>query len=134
MRDEELLIRGATELATSRQVCARAHRLRETSDWNIAFAKVLRGRRPSLSGGTDGVDGQLRDRIRALMDSGVLPRQPASKLWVVRSPGGRECIACQYNLRQGEMEYEVVLGDTVTIQLHRHCFEMWTAEVASSRS
>ena len=131
MRAEELLTHGETELATSRQLCVRARRLVEASDWNIAFARVLRRRQPSMSGGTDGVDGPLRDRIRALMDSGVLPRERATMLWVARSPGGRGCIACQYALRRDEMEYEVLLAETVTIQFHRHCFELWTAEVAS---
>jgi len=131
MRTEELLAHVATNLATSRQLCARAQRLFEASDWNIALARVLRRRHPPMSGGTDGVDGPLRDRIRALMDSGVLPRERATRLWIVRSPGGRGCIACRYNLRPGEMGYEVVLAETVTIQFHRHCYELWAAEVAS---
>jgi hypothetical protein len=107
MRTDELLTHGTIELAISRHLCARAHRLLDASDWNIAFARVLRGRHPSLSGGTDGVDGPLRDHIRALMDAGALPREPATKLWGVGSPGGRGCIACQYSFRAGEMQYEV---------------------------
>ena len=132
MGTEDLLAHGAIELATSRHLCARAHRLLDASDWNIMFARALRRRCPSMSGGTDGVDGPLRDRIRALIAAGALPQERATRLWVARSPGGRPCIACQYALRRDEMEYEVVLADTVTIQFHRHCFELWTAEVAAS--
>jgi len=33
------------------------------------------------------------------------------------------------DLAVGEVEYEILIGNMVTILLHRHCFGIWASEV-----
>ena len=76
-----------------------------------------------------GDDAGTRERIRRLLDDLGVVRNRGMKVWGGTSPGGQSCAACRRDLHSGEIEYEIVIGDAVTIVLHRHCFEIWASEV-----
>src|SRR5262245_47991046 len=129
MRTEELLASGAKELATSQRLHARAHTLRARTDWNVASARIVRRRRPWISGGVDPPDQETRDRIRSLLDSWGIHRNRGLTLWAGKSLGGHPCAACRRDIPIGEIEYELVLAKTISFLFHRPCFELWAAEV-----
>jgi hypothetical protein len=79
--------------------------------------------------GTGDAAADIRKRIRALLDDLGVARDRGVKVWGGRSPGGHPCAACRRELNSGEIEYEIVIGNMVTILLHRYCFEIWQSEV-----
>ena len=80
-------------------------------------------------GGAGDADAETRERIRGLLNELGILRKRGVKLWAGRSPGGRPCAACGRDLAVGEVEYEILIGNMVTILLHRHCFGIWASEV-----
>src|SRR5262245_43550578 len=125
MRTEELLAGGAIELARSLRLHAWVRALRARTDWNRASARMLRQRRPSISGGVDTPDQETRDRIRNLLETLGIRRNRGLMLWAGKSLGGHPCAACQRDIPTGEIEYELVMAKTVSFLFHRVCFEWW---------
>jgi hypothetical protein len=128
MRTEELLAIGAKELTTSQHLRARTQTLCARTDWNLASARILRQRRPWISGGVDTGDQEIRDRIRGLLDASGIHRRRGLTLWAGKSLGGHECAACRREIPTGEIEYEIVIAKAVSFLFHRSCFERWAAE------
>jgi len=129
MRTEELLTYGAMQLETSQQLRARARTLQAWSDWNISSARALCQRRPSIAGGSDGGDPATLERIRGLLDAVGVLRGRGLTIWSGKGKGGHQCAVCRRDLPVGAIEYEIVIGNVVSVLLHRDCFDLWSSEV-----
>ena len=68
----------------------------------------------------------VRQRIRAMLDSGEMPCDQPEKLWAGRGTGSH-CAACGETISSTEIEYEVQLAST-TLRLHRVCHTLWHDE------
>jgi hypothetical protein len=79
-------------------------------------------------------DAEVRTRLRALFDSGVLPREVNRTVFAGRSQGGGRCVACDVPFRLGEIEYEVDIGKAPLPVVHRRCLELWVDEERDGRS
>jgi len=73
----------------------------------------------------------IRQRVRALLEAGDLPREEPQTTWAGLGTG-RECVACAEAIAASEVEYEVESAGTV-LRLHRLCHEIWRAECAAVR-
>jgi len=80
-------------------------------------------------------DNVVRRQAREKLKSGALPRQPQQKLWVGPSDGFR-CTLCDRPIDRDDMEYEVELPPSVSVQtmrFHRRCHAIWERECARFR-
>jgi hypothetical protein len=72
-------------------------------------------------------DATIRDRIRAVIDTGELRCDEPDKVWAGRGLG-THCVACAQPIAVGEIEYEVDLPSGRMIRLHRRCYDLWREE------
>jgi hypothetical protein len=93
--------------------------------------------RPAFSGG-DGSrpDGAaVRERVRQLIDRGVLPGFSSGRLAAGPCLVAHDCTVCGGAIRVGEKEVEIVSRTgAAVIYLHRACFEMWGEEASDGDS
>jgi hypothetical protein len=73
-------------------------------------------------------DSAVRDRIRALIQQGVLSRTPPVKMFAGPSPGSRACSLCSDVFAKGEIEFETALPDDRVVFCHRRCADLWLIE------
>ena len=74
-------------------------------------------------------DGQLRQRVRARIESGILPAKHPSAQWA--GPGvGKPCVVCDRATHWDEIEHELDFGDGTPRTFHRACMDAWEAERA----
>jgi hypothetical protein len=90
--------------------------------------------RPPISGGGE-VD--VRQRLRKLMDGGVLPGAPgvrAVHVWAGNCRVQHPCTICGVGIDVGEMEFEMTLPAGVVVVVHQRCFDLWTRAAAADRA
>lgn len=98
-------------------------------DQIAASRRRIFGRR-AISGAAP-LPGDLRERIRAGLASGTLPRISGRAL-AVTGQGNHECPCCQRIIRASSPEYEV--ADLPEIYAHPECFGIWVAESTGAGS
>jgi hypothetical protein len=72
-------------------------------------------------------DGDPQVRVRALIESGVLPRENSKRVWAGKGSGAI-CAVCQTPITADMVEYEL---DDVDVRLHSHCHAAWLRPVDS---
>jgi len=92
----------------------------------------------AIGGGSDGRDipvseSAIRAQLRRLVDGGILPRDASKAVEAGRSQGRRRCTACGVHFQPGDIEYETITDQMVSLVLHRRCIELWT-ELVHDRS
>ena len=66
---------------------------------------------------------QRRAIIRLKIEEGLLPRQPADRVWA--GPGnGETCNGCEERIAKAQTVYEWEHGDG-KVQLHLGCYQIW---------
>ena len=65
----------------------------------------------------------VRSIIRMKLAAGLLPREPAGRVWA--GPGrGETCNACDERITKGQTVYEWEYGDG-KVQVHLDCYQLW---------
>jgi hypothetical protein len=128
---EERIDRAAARLARATVSHLRGLQLRRDSAWRINSSRLTLDY-PGLArirGGSDALsDSAVRERIRALIQQGVLLRTPPVKMFAGPSPGSRACSLCGEVLGKGEIEFETTLPDDRVVFFHRRCADLWLLE------
>lgn len=75
---------------------------------------------------TGGSAPALRETVRALLASGMLP--PAGGRVVAGHGTGRRCVICHEPVTREEVEYELDGTSHVTLVCHLRCFKVWRDE------
>jgi hypothetical protein len=98
----------------------------------ISHSRALLDRpRPRFSGGSGPQPDEttVRERVRGLIDAGILPRFNSGRLIAGSCRVERHCTVCGAGIKVGEQEVEIVSRTgAVIIYLHRPCLEIWTQE------
>ena len=98
----------------------------------VAVALLRRLRRPLRGGGDPLVDeATVRQRVRALLDNGILPAIRASEIVGRRRQALNECTVCGARIGVGEMAFEIPPPAGPVLVVHRRCFDLWTQEAAN---
>jgi hypothetical protein len=87
--------------------------------------------RPRFSGGADPQPDEttVRERVRGLIDAGILPRFNSGRLIAGSCRVERHCTVCGADIKVGEQEVEIVSrSGAAVIHLHRPCLNIWTQE------
>lgn len=103
------------------------------SVWCIALAVALlaRLRRPLRGGGDPIVDeATVRQRVRALLDNGILPGIRASEILGKKRQVRQECTICGASIGVGDMAFEIPPPAGAMLAVHRRCFDLWMQEAA----
>jgi hypothetical protein len=127
---EQRVARAEAHCADSLRRCSAALARVEASDWLVTLTRaVLYRRRPVFRGAGDPLpdEAAVRERLRALIDSGALPRARPSRIWAGFCLEPRPCTACGIDLAVGEPEYEISGG-----VLHQRCLNLWPADGADA--
>ena len=69
----------------------------------------------------------VRVRIRQMVEGGELPCEETGKVWAGRGTG-THCPACGEPIEPTQIEFEVVLGASTVLRLHRLCHQLWQEE------
>ena len=127
--------RLASAIARWDQAVAAVRHGRITVDrtrWSVAHSRAMLDRpRPPFGGGADlePDTATVRDRVRRLIDAGILPRFSSGILLAGPCRVPHNCTVCGGGIKVGEQEVEIVSRTgAVVIYLHRACLEMWTQE------
>jgi hypothetical protein len=104
----------------------------ERSDWLLSSSRALLDcPRPPFRGGADVQpdEAATRQRVRSLIDAGILPRFSSGYLLAGPCRVAYNCTVCGDGIKVGEQEVEIVSRTgAVVIHLHRACLETWTQE------
>jgi hypothetical protein len=76
----------------------------------------------------------IRERLRELLTTGVLPRKPQAKLFAGASSGYRVCIVCGTGIAKGEVEFESSVPTELILFFHRRCADLWMREAEDDDS
>ena len=74
----------------------------------------------------------IRERLRTLIDAGVLQRGAIGCLWEWTCHHRHPCSGCGGAIVPGEIEVEVSTQGGVVLFLHRRCLDLW-AQMACPR-
>jgi hypothetical protein len=66
--------------------------------------------------------------VKAKIAAGVLPAIHIGKIWVGDGTGIR-CDCCGQNTSPSVQEVDIDLSGTVTLRMHRRCYDVWQAEI-----
>jgi hypothetical protein len=120
--------RHADGLQRFRRGCASA----EATRWLITSSRaVLDRRRAAIRGGgvPDALpDGTIKDRLRTLLDGGVLTPDTVGHMWAWTCRRSHPCTACGGAIAAGDVEIEISTVGGVVLFLHSHCLELWATE------
>src|SRR4030095_9081064 len=75
----------------------------------------------------------IRAQLRGLVGGGILPRGAPKSVVAGQSQGRRRCTGCSVHFQPGDVEYEIITGQMVSVILHGRCIELW-AELVVDRS
>jgi hypothetical protein len=130
---EELLARVDTAQALSRALVAKAVISAQRSSQLVAQSRdiLLRLRRRISGGADDQLDeGTVRQRVRALLDAGILPGIRTGEI----RGGSREelggCGICSAGIGIGDLSFAVPQLVGAAVIVHGRCFSIWTQEAA----
>ena len=70
----------------------------------------------------------IRERLRRLIDSGVLPPGGLGCVWEWTCHHQHACSGCGTAIIKGEIEVEVTTRSGVVLLLHVRCLELWAEE------
>jgi len=70
----------------------------------------------------------IRERLRALIEDGVLPRVRPTRVWAGPCREDHRCVACGATIAAGETEFDLVLPAGVKLFLHPGCINLWPRE------
>jgi hypothetical protein len=73
-------------------------------------------------------ESDVRRLIRTKIIAGILPGEPAAKIWTGEG-AGRRCDACGEPIKETEIEIERVAGRP-SVYLHPSCFALWREQCA----
>jgi hypothetical protein len=103
----------------------------QASGWRVVSSRAVLdwGRRP-ISGGSDPPFDEVavRQRLRLLVGSGVLPHFHSGRLWAGRARVEHACTICSMKIVVGEIELELTSPAGVVIFVHRRCFDFWVGQ------
>jgi hypothetical protein len=122
--------RAAALKASSRAQIDMAVTLLARSLWRITSSRaMLLRRRPPFSGGVDpeAVESAVRQRVRALVDRGVLPGRVCEIRGGMRDALG-DCSICGIGIGLGEVSLAVTRRVDSALFIHRRCFDIWKLE------
>lgn len=69
----------------------------------------------------------LSERVRALLATNELPREPATHVW--GGPGGGyRCAVCGATISAEQVEFEALFPSQTTARFHRSCHTAWERE------
>jgi hypothetical protein len=106
----------------------------EGSRWLLVSSRAVLDRpHPVFSGGTDPQPDEtmVHERVRGLIDAGILPHFHSGRLRVGPCMKGHDCTICGLGITVGEQEMEILSSTgAVVIYTHRRCFDMWSREAA----
>jgi hypothetical protein len=103
----------------------------DRSEWLLTSSRAILDRpRPPFSGGGDPPFdvAAVRQRLRLLVGSGVLPHFHSGRLWAGRCRVPHACTICSMMIVVGEIELEMTSPTGVVIFLHRRCFDFWVSQ------
>ena len=69
----------------------------------------------------------IRSRICQMVETGELPCEETGKVWAGRG-SGTHCAACGEPIESSQIEFEVQLGTSTILRLHRQCHQIWQEE------
>jgi hypothetical protein len=101
------------------------------SEWLLTSSRAILDRsRPPFSGGGDPPFdvAAVRQRLRLLVGSGVLPHFHSGRLWAGRCRVPHACTVCSMMIVVDEIELEMTSPTGVVIFLHRPCFDFWVSQ------
>jgi hypothetical protein len=140
-----LLIDLMTTVSQSRAACVKAgelrRRVRATCEASARLRQKAVGLRRrvrfAIGGGSHNRDipiseAAIRAQLRRLLEGGILPRW-APTVVAGQSEGRRRCTGCRVHFQRGDVEYAIIVAQTVSLVLHRRCIELWT-ELVLDRS
>jgi len=124
---EERVGRAATRLASSRARCSRSHGTLERSEWLLALTEVVLTRQPLIRGGGESPVSQtaVLERLRSLVESGVLPLVRPTRVWAGPCREAHACIGCGTIIGVGETEFDLVLASADKVFFHPRCMNLW---------
>jgi hypothetical protein len=65
------------------------------------------------------------ERLRGLVQRGVLPLTRPTRVWGGACREEHPCIACSTIIGVGEIEFDVVLASAVKVFFHPRCLNLW---------
>jgi hypothetical protein len=65
------------------------------------------------------------ERLRGLIQRGVLPLTRPTRVWAGRCREEHPCFACNMTIGVGEAEFDIVLASAVTVFFHPRCLNLW---------
>jgi hypothetical protein len=118
--------------AQARDAIKRGRATVERTRFIISHSRALLDRpRPRFSGGADLQPDQptIHERVRGLIDAGILSRFNSGRLIAGPCRVERHCTVCGAGIKVGEQEVEIVSRTgAAVIHLHRPCLDIWTQE------
>jgi hypothetical protein len=126
-------------VSQSRAACLKAgelhRRVRATCEASAQLCRKAVGLRRrvrfAIGGGSDNRDipiseAAIRAQLRGLLEGGILPRGAPKTVVAGQSEGRRRCTGCSVHFQRGDVEYEIITDQIVSLVLHRRCIELWT--------
>jgi hypothetical protein len=130
-----LIARTAFRYADCLARCARGAQSIRRAQWLITSSRaILDRRRPAFSGGgPDAIpEPIIRQRLRTLIESGVLTRAGLGCLWEWVCRQRHQCSGCGAAIVPGDIEVEINTRRGVVLFLHLRCLELWAEETGPS--
>src|SRR5262245_21151925 len=127
----ERIARTASRNAECLARYERGFRSMERTQWLITSSRAILDRpRPVFSGGGPDMVPEpiIRERLRRLIDSGVLPPRGLGCLWEWICRHQHPCGGCGAAIIKGEREVEITTRGGVVLFLHLRCLEWWAEE------
>jgi ferredoxin len=75
--------------------------------------------------GAAGDEASIRERLRTVIEEGVLPRVRPNRVWAGACREAHSCAACGVTIDVGETEYDLVIAAGVKLFLHPRCMKLW---------
>ncbi len=124
---EERVGRAATRRLRSLAHCSRSLSVLDRSEWLLALTKVVLTRQRLIRGGgeTPPNKAAVLERLRGLVQRGVLPLTRPARVWAGPCRETHACIACGTIIGMGEMEFDVVLASAIKVFFHPKCLNLW---------
>jgi hypothetical protein len=96
-------------------------------EWLRSRIARLRLGLPLIRGGVDKLpdEASVRERLRIIVEGGVLRRVQPSRVWAGRCSETHRCVACSTAIEVGETEFDLILSAGVKVFFHPRCMNLW---------